>query len=148
MDTQLLTWIALAVLFSVAELATMAFVALYFAIGSVVAAVIAGTTNLDLPWQLAAFTASGLTLLALTRPFIKGKLEGETMPTNVHSVAGKSGIVTIPIDNNENTGQIRIGSEYWTARLDTDTTEKRLEEHAHVIVERVEGVTAWVKPSA
>lgn len=145
MDSWLIIWIVLAVAFAVTELATMAFVALYFALGAVVAAVVAGMGG-NVTWQILAFVVSGVLLLALTRPLLKSRLEGETLLTNVHSVVGKGGYVTIPINNAANTGQIRIGSEFWTARLDAASTVTSLDVETPVTVLRVEGVTAWVTP--
>lgn len=145
MDEYLLVWIGLAVLFAVAELATVAFVALYFAIGAAAAAVVAGMGG-SFTWQLLAFVATALVLLAITRPFLKAKLEhGTTTLTNVHSMVGKSGIVTIPIDNDDNTGQIRVGTEYWTARLEDGSATGSVPVETRVRIVSVEGVTARVE---
>lgn len=144
MDEYLLVWIGLTVLFAVVELATVAFVALYFALGAAAAAVVAGMGG-SFTWQLLAFIVSALLLLAITRPFLKAKLEhGTTTLTNVHGMVGRHGIVTIPIDNDENSGQIRVGTEYWTARLADGSSEGPVPVDARVTIVAVEGVTARV----
>lgn len=147
MDQELLVWIILAALFVVTELATVAFVALYLALGSVAAAIVAYGGG-DLAWQLAAFVVASIVLLLLTRPVLKSRLEGEDIPTNVHQLVGKVGIVTITIDEQVSTGQIRIGTEYWTARLaeDVDHGVSMVPVDARVTVVAVSGVTARVVP--
>lgn len=144
MNTHLIAWIAVAALFAIAELGTMAFVAMYISLGAVAAAVIAGYGGM-FAWQLLAFVLASVTLLALTRPFLKHRLEGATEMTNVHALVGKTAIVTIPIDNDANTGQIRVGTEYWTARLPDEAPSARIEVNERVRVISVEGVTARVQ---
>ncbi|MCW2956431.1 MAG: Membrane protein implicated in regulation of rane protease [Thermoleophilia bacterium] len=145
MDPYLITWIALAALFAIVELATLAFVSLYFALGSVAAAIVAGSGG-DLVWQLTAFVATGAVLLAVTRPVFKRRLESPDIHTNVSLLIGKGGIVTIPISNDNNTGQIRVGTEYWTARLPHGLPDQTIPVDSRVTVVSVEGVTARVEP--
>ena len=147
MNEALFIWVALAVAFAVTEIATMAFVALYFALGAVAAAVLAGF-DVGITWQILAFVVTASVLLAITRPFLKQHLEPAATPMNVDRMSGKRGIVTIPIDNDANTGQIRVGTEYWTARLDVDAASDPLPVESRVEIVRVEGVTAWVAPIA
>jgi membrane protein implicated in regulation of membrane protease activity len=146
-QTMALVWGAAAALFVLVELATVTFVAIYFAIGSAAAAVVALLGG-GVGWQMAAFSATGIALLLLTRPFFKQKLESPDVPTNVNRLIGKGGIVTITIDNDANTGQIRVGTEYWTARMPADDAERVVPVDTRVVVEHVEGVTALVRPRA
>lgn len=145
MDSELVLWIVLAATLAVLEIATMAFVALYFAIGAVAAAIVAWLDG-GLEWQLLAFAVTGIVLMLLTRPLLKRKLESPAVHTNVDRLVGKGGIVTIPIDNDANTGQIRVGTEYWTARLPDDSVNTAVPVDARVTVVAVEGVTARVMP--
>lgn len=145
MDSYLLLWIILAVGFAVIEISTLAFVALYFCLGSIAAAVVAGMDG-ELVWQLVAFIATGVVLLALTRPVLKHRLESPDVPMNVDRMVGKGGIVTIPVDNDLNTGQVRVGTEYWTARMPEDSTMGPLAADTRVTIVSVEGVTARVLP--
>lgn len=148
MESALLTWIILAALFAVTEMATTAFVAIYLAIGAGGAAVVAAL-NGGVVWQFVAFIVLGIALMLLTRPFIKGKFETPDHPMNVDKVVGKTGIVTIAIDNDANTGQIRVGTEFWTARRPDDTPEGgALPAGSRVRVISVQGVTARVEPIA
>lgn len=145
MEAYVILWIAVAAGFIILEVVTMAFVAMYFAVGAGVAALVAWL-DLGLAWQLLAFAATGIVLMALTRPLLKGKLESPDVATNVDRMTGKGGIVTIAIDNDANTGQIRVGTEYWTARLVEGAPEQVIPVDARVTVQTVEGVTARVLP--
>lgn len=145
MNEALIIWVVLAVAFAVTELATMAFVALYFALGAVAAAVLAGF-DVAVVWQVLAFVVTGVALLAMTRPFLKHRLEPAAYATNVDRMAGRSGVVTIPIDNHANTGQIRVGTEFWTARMDDTVASEIVSSDSTVRILRVEGVTAYVVP--
>ena len=145
MDDYLVFWIVLFAVFAVLEIVTMAFVSIYFAIGALAAAIVAWLDG-DLVWQLLAFSVTGIVLLAATRPVLKRKLESPTIATNVHRLVGKSGIVTIPVDNDANTGQIRVGTEYWTARWPENDRTGTIAVDAKVRILAIEGVTARVEP--
>lgn len=144
MDDWLVIWGVTAALFVIIEVMTMAFVALYLAIGAFAAAMVALGDG-SVAWQFVAFAVTGIVLMVLTRPFIKGKLESPSVATNVSLLVGKGGIVTIAIDNDANTGQIRVGSEYWTARVPDEDGTTVIPVDARVLVESVEGVTARVR---
>lgn len=146
MDPELVLWIILAAVLAALEVATMAFVALYFAVGSVAAAIVAWLGG-GLEWQLLAFALTGMLLMLATRPFLKRRLESPDIATNVDRMVGRGGIVTIPIDNDANTGQIRVGTEYWTARWPEDGHGAAIPVGARVRIVAIEGVTARVLPS-
>ncbi len=145
MESYVILWIAIAAGFVILEVVTMAFVAMYFAVGAGAAALVAGLDG-GLTWQLLAFAVTGIVLMLLTRPLLKGKLESPKIATNVDRMAGKGGIVTIAIDNLANTGQIRVGTEYWTARVADGAPEQIIPVDARVTVQQIEGVTARVLP--
>lgn len=144
-DNELLTWMAIAVAAVVAELLTVAFVALYIAVGALAAAAVVAAGG-DLGWQLAAFSVVGIGMLLITRPVLKRHLESPDIPTNVSRMIGRRGIVTIPIDNDANTGQIRVGTEYWTARAAAGQPHAPIGIELKVRIVDVEGVTARVEP--
>lgn len=143
MDSHLVLWIVLAAAFIALEVATMAFVAIYFALGAIAAAIVAWLDG-GLEWQLLAFSVAGIALLALTRGLLKRTLESPDIATNVDRMVGKGGIVTIPIDNDASTGQIRVGTEYWTARWPEDQNGGTIGVDERVTIVAVEGVTARV----
>jgi|SRR5579862_4857300 len=140
-----LLWLALGVALLIAEALSLSFVAAYFGIGAIGAALIAA---LGAPvWlQLAEFLAVSIALLLLTRNLVLAMAhQPAAQATNVNTLAGRAGIVTIAIDNDASTGQIRIGGEYWTART-LDDSDAPIPEGARVEVVEVAGVTARVRP--
>ena len=84
--------------------------------------------------------------MVLTRgPLVAWSPRQRGAETNVDTIAGRSAVVTITIDNHANTGQIRVGSEYWTARTPGDD-DPAIPAGAVVRIESVAGVTARVVP--
>jgi membrane protein implicated in regulation of membrane protease activity len=144
-DVDITIWLVVAVALLVAEATTTAFVAAYFAIGALLAA-LAAALGAPLWAQGAEFVIVSVGLMVLTRQLVLrglGKQSGQRM--NVYALEGQQGIVTIPIDNDAATGQIRIGSEYWTARS-VDELPSPIPVGAKVDVVDVRGVTARVRP--
>jgi membrane protein implicated in regulation of membrane protease activity len=135
-------WIA-GVIFLVLELFTLSFVLVYFGIGAIVAAV-AGTLGVPLWGQTAIFVVASLALLFTTRPYLLRFVQRTPYrPSNVETLSGKTGVVTIPVHNDASTGQVRIGTEFWTARTPDDLGQA-LPSGTRVRVLGVEGVTARV----
>lgn len=147
MEQWVIIWAVAAAAFLIVEVVTVTFVAVYFAIGAAAAAAVA-LGNGGFALQLVAFSVTGAVLLLLTRPILKKRLESPDVATNVNRMVGKGGIVTITIDNDANTGQIRVGTEYWTARLVEGHAHEVLPVDSRVTVEAIEGVTARVRPRA
>lgn len=138
----LVVWAAIAVAFMVLEMMTMAFVALYVSAGAL-AALAAALVGGNVVVQVAAFSLFGAVLLVLTRPVIMRRLQKDEIPSNVHWLVGKRGIVTIEIDADAGTGQIRVGTEHWTAA--PTGGDGVIPVDAKVEVVEVEGVTALVQ---
>src|SRR5689334_21803498 len=87
-----------------------------------------------------------MVLLVLTRQLVlRGLGKGSDQRMNVYALEGQRGIVTIAIDNDASTGQIRVGSEFWTARA-IDELPGPIPIGAKVDVVEVRGVTARVRP--
>src|SRR3954470_12731214 len=137
-------WLALGVALLVAEALSVSFVAAYFGVGALGAALCAAL-GAPLWLQGVEFIAVSLVLLLLTRNLLVAMAsQPEAQATNVNALAGRSGIVTIPIDNDASTGQIRVGGEFWTARR-LGEGEPPIPAGAKVEVVNVAGVTARVR---
>jgi membrane protein implicated in regulation of membrane protease activity len=137
-------WLLVALVLLGAEALTLQFVLLYFGLGALVAAALSPFVSGVL--QGLAFAVSAVLLMVLTRKpvlaFARGQRE---VATNVDTVTGRSAVVTIAIDNHANTGQVRVGSEYWTARTPSDH-DPPIAIGTIVSIESVAGVTARVIP--
>ena len=137
-------WLVLGGALLAVEAVTLAFVAIYFGVAALVAALAAG---LGAPVWLQATVFSGVSLLGLglTRRIATQVLRGPAPKTNVHTIVGRRGIVTRPLSADTGLGQIRIGSEYWSARPYFEDSAE-IPAGARVEVMQVEGVTAVVMP--
>lgn len=142
--TMVVIWAIIAAIALVVEMFSLVFVGLYITVGALAAA---GAAGLDWPVavQFGTFSAVGIVLLLLTRPVIIKKLHSDDgRKSNVDTIIDRSAIVTIEIDNDASTGQIRVGTEYWTARSEADGTV--IARDTKVKVGHVDGVTAFVTP--
>ena len=116
MDLVAIIWLALLILFLVVEAACpLHLVSVWFAAGSLVAAVIAWLGG-GLWLQIALFLAVSGALLACLWPFTKKFLNPRRSATNVDAVIGTEGYITEAVDNLEAVGQVKLGGMYWTAR--------------------------------
>lgn len=67
----------------------------------------------------------------------------ETIKTNVYSVEGKIGKVVEDIDPSDAKGQVKVGSELWSAASYNDLP---ITKDTEVIIEKIDGVKLIVKP--
>lgn len=135
-------WIILAGLFFIIEMATVGFLVFWFGIGSLIAMVVSlFTTNIAI--QTAIFVFSSTILLFFTRPLVNkfAKADNEVQ-TNAYSIIGKKGIVIKEIDPVLGKGQIKVGTEVWSAKTLGD---KKIKEGSEVEVTEIDGVKAVVK---
>jgi membrane protein implicated in regulation of membrane protease activity len=139
-----LIWLILGVACLALETMTLSFVVSYFGVGALAASA-AALLGAPVGGQVAVFAVVALVLLLFTRRVIVDLVQGrKAVVTNVHSLIGRGAIVTIPISNDQSTGQIRIGTEYWTARAAEDDRVV-IPAGARVEVVEVVGVTARVR---
>jgi len=143
MDTYI--WLALMVIFIIVEaVCAIHLVSIWFAAGSLVAAVV---SLLHGPvWlQTLLFVVVSGGLLALLWPFTKKYLKPTLSKTNVDSIIGSEGYVTADIDNLTASGQVKLNGMEWTAR---SANGKPIPAGTLVKVDHIEGVKAFVFPVA
>lgn len=143
MSTAVIVWLAAAIVFIIAEAATVSLVSIWF-IGGAVCALVAASLGADTAVQLALFVGVSALLLAFVCPAVRRRFGRTPEKMNADALAGQLAIVTEPIDAAANTGAVRINGVLWTAKCPDCP---RLEPGAHVIVERVEGAKLYVKPA-
>ena len=139
-----LIWLIVGVVLLGVEAVTLAFVAVYFGVAALVAALFAGI-GAPLWLQIVVFCAVSVLGLAMTRRIATRVLKGPVVKTNVHTLAGRRGVVTKTITGDDGKGQIRLGSDFWTARPYFDDGID-LPEGTRVEVVKIEGATAVVVP--
>jgi len=135
-------WIILAGLFFIIEMATVGFLVFWFGIGSLIAMVVSlFTTNIAI--QTAVFVVSSTILLFFTRPLVnKFTKNDKEVQTNAYSIIGKRGVVIKEIDPISGQGQVKIGTEVWSAKT---LGNKKIKEGSEVEVTEIDGVKAIVK---
>jgi membrane protein implicated in regulation of membrane protease activity len=137
-------WLGMAAVLTLVELLTIAFVASYLAVGALAAA---GAWGLGLPFgaQVVVFVAVSVGLLAITRRQVVRLASQHGRPAAAHGpqLAGRVGVVTREIGPHR-AGQVRIGTEPWTARAYNGS--ERIPAGTTVEVMLVEGATALVHP--
>lgn len=93
--------------------------------------------------QMAIFLVLSTLLLILTRPFIEKFVikKDEKVITNAFSIIGKEGKVTKSMDSVTKLGQVKVGSETWTAKT---TNDEPFSEGDTVKIDNIEGVKAII----
>ena len=135
-------WLALMVIFLIAEALTVSMVSLWFAAGAVVALLLS-LLHLQVWVQVVVFFVVSGVLLACLRPMVRRHVAPKIVPTNVDAIVGTRGIVTAEIDNVCAAGQVKVNGMEWSAR---STTGEIIPEGTLIRVERIEGVKAFVTP--
>jgi membrane protein implicated in regulation of membrane protease activity len=138
-------WIVVGVTLFAVEATTVTFVALYFGVAALVAA-LAAALGAGVPLQLLLFAIVSVATLVSTRGFVTRALKRTPLVrSNAGSLVGRRGVVTVPITAATGRGQIRVGSEYWTARPYMEDS-RDIDEGCPVEVLAIEGNAALVLP--
>lgn len=143
MDLVAIVWMGLLLLFLVVEAACpVHLVSIWFAAGSLVALIV---YMLGGPmWlQITLFLLVSCLLLVSLWPLSKNFLTPKLAATNIDSVIGSTGLVTVAVDNVKAEGQAKLGAMVWTAR---STTGAVIPAGTMVKVDRIEGVKVFVTP--
>ena len=136
-------WVVLMVVFLVVEAACpIHLVSIWFAVGSLVAAIVAALGG-QLWLQVLLFLVVSVILLIALRPLTRKFFTPRLTATNVDSVIGSTGLVTASVDNVTAVGQVKLGAMVWTAR---STSGAPIPEGTLVKVDRIEGVKVFVSP--
>ncbi len=136
----LIFWVAAFLILAVTEAITVRLVAIWFAVGSLGAFIIA---LMDAPFwmQVVVFFLCSLLLLLLTRPFTKSFINKKYETTSSDCVVGKTAVVIEEIDNSRAQGRVVVCGTNWAARSSDDSVINTGEE---VTVESVDGVKVMV----
>ena len=135
-----IVWIAVIVVFGIAEAATAGLVSIWF-VGGAAAALLAAVFNGPLWLQFVLFLAVSIVLLAATRPLAKKMLDKSITPTNADRVLHHTARVTEKVDNEAPSGAVYIDGKTWTARSEDGTVYAK---DTLVEVVRMEGVKLYV----
>lgn len=137
-------WIALIVIFSVIEIATVGLTSIWFA-GGAIAALLAYSAGLGEIGQFVIFVVVSLGLLVFTRPWAMKYLKPRLTRTNYEESIGKNVCLTEAVDNIKGTGTAVYNGQEWTARAYEEG--KTFDAGAIVAVKEIRGVTMYVVDS-
>ena len=143
MNWAAIIWFGLTVLLLIAEAATVTVISLWFAAGAL-AAMVAALLGCTIWMQILVFLVVSAAALTALRPLVRKHLTPRLTATNIDSVIGSVGIVTVSIDNIAAAGQVKLGSMEWTAR---STSGASIEAGTKIRVDKIEGVKVFVSPA-
>ena len=142
MNWMAIFWFALLVVFLLAEAATVTMISLWFAAGAL-AALAVSLMGVGTWLQVGVFFVVSATALIALRPLARKYFTPKITATNVDSVIGEKGLVTVAIDNVKAQGQVKLGGMVWSAR---SASGEPIAEGTLIRVEKVEGVKVLVSP--
>lgn len=136
-------WLALVIIFFIAEIITMGLTSIWFAAGALLAGI---SAMLGAPiWvQCLIFIVVTAVTLACTRKFAKRFIDNKLEKTNAEELIGKTSVVIETVDNAKATGKIKIRDIEWSARSLNETQE--IKEGTKVIIREIRGVKCIVEP--
>ena len=135
-------WLVFSGICFVIEMFTIGFLIFWFGIAALLAMIVSFFID-NVAIQSAVFLISSTILLFATRPFVNKFAKTDEVKTNVFSIEGQIGKVIQDIDPIEGKGQIKINGEVWSAQ---SYDSSRISQNTEVMVEKVNGVKAIVKP--
>ena len=137
MSTMIYIWLGLTVVFALLEAVSPQLTTIWFALGSVVAFILALCGVKSITVQAIVFVAVSVIALIATRPLVKKVLQKRIEPTNADRNIGETGITLSEINNLEGKGEVNVKGTVWTARSADDTP---IPQGVKVRVLRIDGV--------
>ena len=138
----IMIWLIILIICIIVEAATMGLTMVWFAGGSLVAA-IAAALKAPLIVQIILFLIVSFLMVFFTRPIAVKYFNKKRVKTNVESMIGRQAIVISEIDNLQGIGQVTVGGQEWSARSTDDDT--KLQVGAVVDIVAVSGVKLIVR---
>ena len=135
-------WLALLVLFAIAEALSVGLVSIWFAAGALVA-LLSTFFTANIWFQIALFLLVSALSMAVIRPLARKHVLPTVVPTNADRVIGRQAVVTESIDNLNGKGAVVVFGVAWTARSEDGSP---IPAGTTVTVDRIEGVKLFVTP--
>lgn len=135
-------WLIIFVACIVIEIATMGLVTIWFAGGSLLAAIVAAVGG-PLWLQVVLFLGASVVLLYLTRPIAVKYFNKDRVRTNAESLIGQQAIVISEINNLQGIGQVTVNGQEWSAR--NVDVQAEIPVGSVVIIRAISGVKLMVE---
>jgi membrane protein implicated in regulation of membrane protease activity len=137
-----LFWILLAVILAAGEVMSLSFYLAPFAVGALLASIAALAGTGAVVAMLVFLISSGL-MLGFVRPIARRHLRTPAqLRTGTAALVGHSAIVTQRVDNNAQSGAVKLDGEVWTARAYDEDEVIEAGRRVHVV--EISGATALV----
>lgn len=133
-------WTGAALVFGLAEVVTAGFFLLPFAIGAAVAAVL-GWTDVHILWQWLGFFVGTVVSFVYLRRFVRRQNDADQPRVGANRLIDARGIVIERVDEDAQTGMVRIGGEEWRA-----SAAEPIEPDTKVMVTELQGTRLLVVP--
>lgn len=134
-------WMGMAAVFLIAEILTAGFFLLWFSFGAAAAGILA-MMGIGPAAQIIIFVVTTGILFVFGRRFAESVTHQQPPGIGADRFLEKEGLTIEDIDNHNNTGMIRIGSDEWRARSESGSIIKS---GIIVIVVKIDGAHAIVK---
>lgn len=141
MNETAIFWLVLTVLLGIIEISTPTLVCIWPAIGGLLTFGCA-MFGVNIWIQIAVFVITTVILIILTRPLAKKYVTNKVTATNADRIIGTEGVVIQNIDPIENSGQVKVMGQIWSAKSENGTP---IQSGVRVAVTALEGVKVVVK---
>ncbi|MBQ7320600.1 MAG: NfeD family protein [Clostridia bacterium] len=137
-------WIVIVLLAIAVEAATADLVAIWFMPAALVSMVLS-LLDVSIGIQVAVFFVLVVVFMLLSKLFLRRYLKRRpNEKTNADSLLGKTAIVTERIENEAQSGAVRVGGLEWSARAVSDTMV--IEKDTLVVIREIAGVKLICEP--
>ncbi len=141
MEGYTIIWLVMAVVLGTIEATTATLTTVWMAIAALIVAVIA-EIGASVSAQLLVFVIISAVLVLLTRPLAKKFVSKKAVHTNADRIISTKGVVIKEISFNNNSGQIKVLGQIWSAKSEDGQV---IPEGTEIVVTRLEGVCAVVE---
>jgi membrane protein implicated in regulation of membrane protease activity len=142
-DNAWAAWLGLALLLSVAELASLDLVLVMLAVGALAGMLTSLATD-SVTAQIVAAVATSVAMLAVVRPGLTRRLHsGPDLVLGPATLIGKQAVTPVRLSAHQG-GQLKIDGELWTAKPYDELMV--IEAGQTVEVLKIKGATAYVHP--
>lgn len=112
-------WLILLAVLLVIEIATLGLTTIWFAGGSLAAAIVS-LMGMNLGVQIVLFFVVSIVLLVFTRPLAMRYINDHRSKTNYEGLIGKTIKITERVDNFNQTGTAVVNGQEWTVRTEQE----------------------------
>lgn len=134
-------WFGLAVVFTLIEVTTFNLVTIWFALGSLIM-IFVSFLPIPIGWTVLIFLGISTLMLIFTRPIAEKKLKIGKAKTNTDALLGEKVVVIKPFSDFDK-GEVKVKGISWSALAVKGAS---FQEGEKGIIEKVEGVTLYIKP--